>query len=81
MVKRDATTASTPLFSPLLLIALVLICLMLHVRYASHVTKLSRMIAAAARQVPVCVAQVDCNGLLPLQTTARVFATVHALRS
>jgi hypothetical protein len=70
-----------PLFSPLLLIVLVLICLMLQVRYASHVTTLSRMVAAVARWLPVCVEQVDVNGLQPPQATDRVFATGHALRS
>jgi hypothetical protein len=68
------------LFYPLLLIALVLICLMLYVRYAAHLTKQSRMVAAAARQLPVCVEQVDCNGLLPLQATDRVFAAAHSFR-
>jgi hypothetical protein len=54
------------LFSPPLLIVLVLSCLLLRGRYASHVTQLSRMVATAARRVPVRVAQVDCNGRLPL---------------
>ena len=41
---------------------------------------LPRMISAAARQCPVLLEAVDSNGLLPLATTDRVFATAHNFR-
>jgi deoxyribodipyrimidine photo-lyase len=41
---------------------------------------LPRMVAAAARQVPVLLERVDSNGLLPLRAAERVFATAYSFR-
>jgi deoxyribodipyrimidine photo-lyase len=41
---------------------------------------LPRMVAAAARQVPVRFEAVDSNGLLPLRATDRAFPTAHGFR-
>jgi deoxyribodipyrimidine photo-lyase len=39
-----------------------------------------RMVAAAARQLPVRLESVDSNGLLPLRAAPQVFATAYAFR-
>ncbi len=41
---------------------------------------LPRAVAAAARQVPVRMEQVDSNGLLPMRATDRIFGTAAAFR-
>jgi deoxyribodipyrimidine photo-lyase len=41
---------------------------------------LPRMVAAAAKQLPVKLEQVDSNGLLPLRATERVFETAYSFR-
>ncbi len=41
---------------------------------------LPRMVAAAARKLPVRLLQVDSNGLLPLRAADRVFPTAYAFR-
>ncbi|HEY6560975.1 MAG TPA: deoxyribodipyrimidine photolyase [Polyangiaceae bacterium] len=42
---------------------------------------LPRMVAAAARNVPCRMEQVDSNGLLPLRATTRTFLTAHSFRA
>jgi deoxyribodipyrimidine photo-lyase len=41
---------------------------------------LPRMVAAAARQLPVRLEAIDSNGLLPLRATDRVFETAYSFR-
>ncbi|HVG93910.1 MAG TPA: deoxyribodipyrimidine photolyase [Planctomycetota bacterium] len=41
---------------------------------------LPRMLAAAARQVPVLLEAVDGNGLVPVRSTPQAFSTAHAFR-
>ncbi|WP_437587055.1 deoxyribodipyrimidine photolyase [Sorangium sp. So ce1000] len=41
---------------------------------------LPRMVASAARQVPVRLEQVDSNGLLPIRAADRVFTTARSFR-
>jgi deoxyribodipyrimidine photo-lyase len=41
---------------------------------------LPRMVAAAARQIPVLLEAVDSNGLLPLQQADRTFPTAYSFR-
>ncbi|WP_437314599.1 deoxyribodipyrimidine photolyase [Sorangium sp. So ce385] len=41
---------------------------------------LPRMVASAARQVPVRLEQVDSNGLLPIRAAERVFTTARSFR-
>jgi deoxyribodipyrimidine photo-lyase len=41
---------------------------------------LPRMLAAAARQLPVLLEAVDSNGLLPLRQSDRAFSTAHSFR-
>lgn len=41
---------------------------------------LPRMLASAARQLPVRLEAVDSNGLLPLRATEKVFLTAHSFR-
>jgi len=41
---------------------------------------LPQMVAAAARQLPVRLEQVDSNGLLPLRAATRAFATAYSFR-
>jgi deoxyribodipyrimidine photo-lyase len=41
---------------------------------------LPRMVAAAARRIPVLMEQVDSNGLLPLRATSQAFPTAYAFR-
>ena len=41
---------------------------------------LPRMLEAAAQRISVRVESVDSNGLLPMRTAARTFATAHAFR-
>lgn len=41
---------------------------------------LPNMVVAAARQVNVCLEQVDSNGLLPMRAASQVFPTAFALR-
>lgn len=41
---------------------------------------LPRMVAAAARKLPVRLEQVDSNGLLPLRAAPQAFATAYAFR-
>jgi deoxyribodipyrimidine photo-lyase len=42
---------------------------------------LPRMVAAAARHLPVRLEQVDANGLFPMRATDRVFTTAFSFRS
>ena len=39
-----------------------------------------KMVAAAARKMPVCLEQVDANGLLPMRAAERVFPTAYVFR-
>ncbi len=41
---------------------------------------LPRMVASAARRVPILMESVDSNGLIPLAATDQAFATAHAFR-
>lgn len=41
---------------------------------------LPRMVASAARRVPVLMESVDSNGLIPLAATGQAFPTAHAFR-